>query len=258
LLMVGLIGHVLPRAYGSLRGFQRTRHLRTLTSCWPYRQEGRRAPILQPRPRRGSGGRLLSLHFAELCLILMSFQFGLWSPADVGLSAEVSGTASLAVGVVVYGLWLLLWLLVPSPLRSDQGALTYIYCRKFAQRSRGDRDNRFFIALINPVAEEFWSRGVLVYYIGSLSGSHLLGVGVGLVVCLTLHLYQGTRLLMAHAMMYGVFIALLYSPVGLMGAVGFHLAGNLYPILYGRRYIARWCAHLRELGPRTTDSVARE
>ena len=52
-------------------------------------------------------------------------------------------------------------------------------------------------------------------------------MGFGLIANQALHAYQGVRNLPQHALFYGITVALLYSPFGLMAAVVLHLFGDL-------------------------------
>jgi hypothetical protein len=49
------------------------------------------------------------------------------------------------------------------------------------------------------------------------------------------HIYQGKLQIATHVTFYTIVVALLYSPFGLIGAIGFHFAGDIYPFMSLKR-----------------------
>ena len=82
------------------------------------------------------------------------------------------------------------------------------------------------LVVLNPVREEFVYRGVFVYLLGAQLGNVPVAIGVGLVLCLVYHLYQGMRPIAFHIAFYSATVWLLYSWFGLAGCIGFHSASG--------------------------------
>ena len=99
--------------------------------------------------------------------------------------------------------------------------------------------------LFNPVIEEIMYRGILVSLFGTLIGSYLVSVTIGIFLCLGAHLYQGTRALPYHGLFYAFSVFLLFSPLGLVGAIGMHFAADFFPFVRSRAWVQQWRDHLR-------------
>ncbi|MGE3630633.1 MAG: CPBP family glutamic-type intramembrane protease, partial [Sandaracinaceae bacterium] len=93
-----------------------------------------------------------------------------------------------------------------------------------------------------PFTEESITRGILVVMLGHALGSAWLGIAVGLLVNVLVHIYQGRANLTYHVLFYAATVALLYSPVGLAGAIACHLAADLGALVFARRTLEQWRA----------------
>ena len=92
---------------------------------------------------------------------------------------------------------------------------------------RGSRFTRvlhgLLVVLVASPLEEIIYRGFFVFLLGNLLSHAWMGILAGLVLCLVVHLYQGTRA--AHTMYFVTWIVLLYSS-GLLAAIVCHAACN--------------------------------
>jgi hypothetical protein len=77
-----------------------------------------------------------------------------------------------------------------------------------------------------PMLEEVVQRGVLVYHLGIVIASPLSTIAGGLLLFLLLHAYHGIDAMPSAVLFYAIVIALLYSPLGLVGCYGFHVGCN--------------------------------
>lgn len=183
-----------------------------------------------------------------LTFILLLTYFGSgWVASDYGLKFDVHPSLSLTIGLCIdlalaisFGLVARLTGHLPMLEDVSFAALCSVWPRGRAQK------RATFVALcLNPITEEFIYRGVLVWLLGNQIGSHPTAVVLGLLVSWAVHLYQGPRALLAHTLTYAITIILLYSPLGLIGAIGFHYGGDLVPLLTIRRQMNRWISRHR-------------
>jgi membrane protease YdiL (CAAX protease family) len=87
------------------------------------------------------------------------------------------------------------------------------------------------VILFNPIYEETLFRGFLVHNLGIQVGNIYIPILVGYSVFIALHLYQGVPVIFQHTINYIFFMGFLFSPFGLIGAMGFHFGGDLFPFL---------------------------
>jgi membrane protease YdiL (CAAX protease family) len=89
-----------------------------------------------------------------------------------------------------------------------------------------------FIALVilNPLNEELIFRGVLLLMWASVLQSIWLPLLVGLFLHLLAHAYQGRAALGGFVILYVFFAGLALSPLGIWGAIGFHVMADLVPL----------------------------
>jgi membrane protease YdiL (CAAX protease family) len=87
------------------------------------------------------------------------------------------------------------------------------------------------VVLFNPIFEETLFRGFLVHNLAIVIENIYLPILVGYIVFISLHLYQGISTIKPQTINYLFFVGFLFSPLGLIGAIGFHFAGDLLPIL---------------------------
>lgn len=92
----------------------------------------------------------------------------------------------------------------------------------------------------SPLFEELVYRGFFVFHFSQLASSVFLAVFVGWLLCVVVHLYQATGRILSVTIFYGVATGLLFSPVGLLGAIGFHSGCNLEYVLRLRDIAERY------------------
>lgn len=165
-----------------------------------------------------------------------------WTWPTVGLKTEVPIAVSAAVGFVAYGAFLAL-LIVWARLRG-YGQLLDGTVRSMAAlipRGRGQKAMAWVaLCIFNPVIEELLFRGVLVYQTALAVRSVWWPIAAGLIVNIGTHWYQGARSMRIHVPFYFIAVALLFSPLGLAGAIGFHVAGDVVPMLLFRQQLAEF------------------
>jgi hypothetical protein len=205
---------------------------------------------LPPRPERGRARSLFI--FQAILIVILSIEFarGAWKPGDVGYNNEFAGWVSISAGVVIYFIFLVLFEKTARML----GRLDVIEDASFlalrAAWPRSIREKRLAIVpvfFLNPLTEELIHRGVLIYALGIHIGNFALPVIIGLILNLLMHLYQGPVALISHIFFFAIVISILFSPLGIVGAVGFHFAGDVVPIVTFRKQMLRWVhRHRRE------------
>lgn len=206
------------------------------------------------RPKQGAGERLLVSDLLALLALFVFFDLGRWHVADLGISTTVPYTLSFAAGFVAYALYVGLWWLLfymLSWLRFDARKIfgvddvpkqaTLAGLRVMWPRHRREKPLACVdLCVLNPVTEELIYRGVLVYGLGVLVGSHAAPVALGLALTLGGHAYQGPKELITHFVFYAVVVSLLFSPLGLVAAIGCHFGGDLIPVLRMKRQMKNW------------------
>jgi hypothetical protein len=90
------------------------------------------------------------------------------------------------------------------------------------------------------VIEELLFRGVLVYQTSLVLGSAWLPIAAGLAATIGNHWYQGRQAMLFHIPFFAIVVALLFSPLGLAGAIGFHVAGDVLPMFWFRQQLRQF------------------
>ncbi len=179
--------------------------------------------------------------------------FGLWyfdrpQLVDFGLGrGDIPFVFAFLLGFASYVVLIGLYKYIVRFLGMERRELanSYVVLRCIWPRSERRRRKLLAVLLANPFTEELIYRGFLVFYLGHLFDSILLFSIVGLVVCLTIHLYQGVKMLHFHALFCIASILMLLSPLGLVGCFGFHLAGDIIPFAGMRQALDAWRAQRR-------------
>ena len=192
-------------------------------------------------PRRGQGlGHLFwqSLAFFWLVFSLLD---GAWAWSDVGVSPEGNPALGFCIGLFLYAPFLLVarlaWAVLRIGLSPDAN---FQVMRMHWPRDPFEKRLVVLSAFVNPFTEEVIFRGFFVFQLSQHLGSLKLALVIGLALCLLLHLYQGFASLPEHALVYAIVVCLLYSPLGLPGAIGFHLAGDVLPLIMLKRDLRSW------------------
>ncbi len=174
-----------------------------------------------------------------------------WTWPTVGLKTGVSLAVSAIVGMLAYGALVAILTGVihvcGDPGRFLDGSVSTMAA--LVPRGRTQKAMTWIaFCLFNPVIEELLFRGVLVYQTSLVLGSPWLPIAVGLLVNIGNHWYQGWRSMLLHVPFFAVAVALLFSPLGLAGAVGFHVAGDVVPMALVRRQLRQFRERHRRVG----------
>lgn len=163
-----------------------------------------------------------------------------WTWTTAGLKTDVPLTLSAGVGFVVYIVWLVL-INVVFKLKGGDRRLVDGMVRSMAALVPRERAQKAMawvaFCVFNPVIEELLFRGILIYQTSLVLGSAWLPITVGLLVNIGNHWYQGGRSMLLHVPFFAIAVALLFSPLGLGGAIGFHIAGDVVPMALVRRQL---------------------
>lgn len=205
----------------------------------------RRNPAAAPRFRRMDAVRLWRFGARQIvfaAVLAAAWMTGGWSLASIGVHHPEKWLDSVLVGEVGF-----LLLIVAH-------SLILFVTRNFPQvRTAGARANArlwprtaglkaltiLFICVMNPFIEEIVMRGILIHQWGIALGSPVFPIAVGFVLNALLHLYQGWRLQLWHALFFAMSVTLLYSPYGLTAAIVAHIFGDSLPFLFLRRNLRR-------------------
>jgi membrane protease YdiL (CAAX protease family) len=189
------------------------------------------------RPIAKFANRFLVYQLVSLFVLFVYFNENSWTAATVGFTQEFPG-ADFAVGLFAYALLLIILALVfrlkgNAEAQADNTMTTMaaLWPRQPSQKLAMTTA----VCVINPIAEELIFRGILVYQLGLALGSFQLPIVLGLLVSLANHAYQGRRAILLHALYYVFAVVLLFSPMGLMGTIGMHFAGDIVPVALLKR-----------------------
>ena len=165
--------------------------------------------------------------------LVATFRLDGWNWESVGLTTTLHPLVSLAIGMVdYYGMCVALYGCMRAARVADLAEDSYFQVLASVwPRSPGQKLlATTAICVFNPIVEELLFRGILVHQFGLILGSATIPILSGLAAHLANHIYQGTWGLATHVPFFMLATALLYSPAGLLGAVGFHVAGDLLPV----------------------------
>lgn len=200
------------------------------------------------------------LTYLPLTLVLWVSHGRLWTFASIGFTSQMDWTWSIVVGMVYAILFafahdeLVARLsLQPSEELSSNNAM---YLRTSLPRGKLAQMMSYFDTIVfHPVYEEIIFRGFFVYYVGHLLSSPLAGAGIGLVLCVWLHLYQGGKRILPVAFFFLSTVLLLYSSFGLLAAIAFHVACNARVKRHTRQRAQEYLEFVQAC--RDTESVKR-
>lgn len=217
------------------------------------------AIISQVRRERGGSARVrrrnrfaigVALTQGVLVVLLgLTHRAGFWNAESIGVSNEVEPLVAFGAGFGEY--FLFAWACnafavgVGAGQRYSMAALRANAL--VLPSSTGQRALVFAVlGFANPVTEELWFRGLLVYQFHSIGAPLAVAIGLGAVVDLLNHAYQGRVLILFHLAFYACAVALLYSPLGLYGAIGLHFAADIMPWLGYRKQLSHYRAMRRQ------------
>ena len=207
-------------------------HQRTLV-----KKQRREKPTVTQRPPSSFAFSVLLTQLILVFFLSISYVDG-WNFESVGLKFELSSILSLIVGVICYTIFVLGLnkILKFFKLFDDVEDESYRTMLKIIPRQKLQKI-MFLLAvwMLNPLTEELMFRGILVHQLGIFLNNHWLAIILGLIVNLGNHIYQGRLQIITHTISYTFVVLLLYSPIGLIGAIGFHFAGDIYPFISLKR-----------------------
>jgi len=153
-----------------------------------------------------------------------------WSLESIGVSSLQSFLKDCAAGaglVVPYQIALVMWNRLRGREVTPSLSLQFLYARGCLLGTV----RCISIVFITPLFEEFIYRGIFVFHIGRKFNILPYMAVIGLIAHVWAHLYQGTRLVSVQACFAVILLVLLFSPLGLAGAIGFHMALNAFVYL---------------------------
>jgi membrane protease YdiL (CAAX protease family) len=209
-----------------------------------------RLPLRRPAGKFAT--RFLVYQLVSLFVLFVYFNEDSWTAATVGFTQEFPG-ADFGVGLFAYAFLLIILGFVfrlkgNGEAQADNTVTTM--AALWPRQPRQKLAMTIAVCLINPIAEELIFRGILVYQLGLALGSFQLPIVLGLLVSLANHAYQGRRAILLHTLYYVFAIGLLFSPMGLIGAIGMHFAGDIAPVSLMKRNLKNYRErHRRQAKP---------
>ncbi len=202
---------------------------------------------------------LLSHSFVA-CVLLASYG-RVWNFDDIGFRTVSPWSWTILLGLLYYSFWNLAQTLIgkfcyPAGDSAEE-VLRRVWIANFLPRGRIAQVLQVFgSAVLGPIHEEIVYRGFLVYFLGNLTGHPTLAILVGLVLCITVHLYQGFWAIPYHVLFYATVVTILYSPAGLLTAVVMHVANSLHHALTLPAHAKANLAALRQVRCRNRSEAA--
>ncbi len=254
LLFAPLYSTVPPKALDLVAAIGLLALLYTLLGLFRRRKQLQPSASRQPlrRPAKNAGARMLvwQLTFAFVLFVLVG-ENG-WTYESVGFRNDLPVLISLGLGVSLYMAFVLL---LQITLRLS-GALERVLDGNMLTIAsiypRHRRQKIYFligVCVLNPIIEELMFRGILVHQFSLAIGNFGLPVAIGLAANLGIHAYQGRTAITTHLPFYLIAVGLLYSPAGLTGAIGFHIAGDVFPFVLLKRDLCAYGERHRRTRP---------
>ncbi|HYW21161.1 MAG TPA: CPBP family intramembrane glutamic endopeptidase [Nodularia sp. (in: cyanobacteria)] len=185
------------------------------------------------RPKSGSGFYILCNQISLISFFSITYILG-WDAPSVGLKFEILPVFSLIIGLICYCIFVFILNKVLNVLRISQIVENDAYLVSVRLIPRQKLQKTLFwvaVCILNPITEELIFRGVLVHQLGIYINNYYLAILLGLFVSVGNHIYQGRLHIITHIIFYIFTVTLLYSDIGLVGSIGFHLVGDIYPFM---------------------------
>jgi membrane protease YdiL (CAAX protease family) len=217
-------------------------------------QDRARPPLRRPPAKTGS--RCLRYQLV-MVLVLWALYQESWTFSTVGFRQEFP-IADFLCGVIAYGVLILILTLLfrTTGIYDSQADNTMINMAALWPREPRQKLAMWIgVCLLNPITEELLFRGILVYQLGLALGSFQFPIVLGLVLSLGNHAYQGSRAILLHTLYYAFAIGLLFSPMGMMGAIGMHFAGDIVPVSLMKRNLKSYRARHRRLAKKVDEEL---
>ncbi|WP_425617004.1 CPBP family intramembrane glutamic endopeptidase [Anatilimnocola sp. NA78] len=188
-------------------------------------------------------------HIFVLCVLVASFG-RVWTFADVGFRTASPWSWTILVGLLCCHFMIKAQNVLAGFLYRQNAELEEQQRRMFVtmQLARGRVAQVLDVinsGIVCPIHEELVYRGFLVYMLANLTQLPWLAILFGLVICLIVHLYQGWWAIPTHILFYVGFVALLFSPAGLLAGISMHVANNTQSWLRWVFFAREYVAHLR-------------
>ena len=177
---------------------------------------------------------------------------GGWTASDLGILSFIDAPIGFALGLAGSVPFFTFLAVLPRGRRATQIAsrrADLAVLGQFLPRGRCWRILHLFdLVVFGSILEELVYRGFFVYLLGGLIGNVVVALSIGLALCLCLHLYQGVHRLGRHVAFYVIVVTLLYSPLGLGGAIGFHIGCNFLYTMNLKSVMRYYCSHRNDRG----------
>jgi membrane protease YdiL (CAAX protease family) len=200
-----------------------------------------------PRPDRAAMLASLQIQLLYGGAVFGSFLLDGLTLEQVGFSTSMPMPQALAMGIFSYLVLIAFWRF--SLAGEDDWSLEsgFEFIRSMTPRDKYAKAVSFVaFCVLNPVVEEVVYRGALVYCLGEYLNSYRTAVLISVSLTLLTHLYQGLASLRFHLAFAAMTIVLLFSPAGLVGAIGAHFAGDIVPGIFYRSDIRKWKERRRQ------------
>lgn len=197
------------------------------------KKQSREKSLKVERPKPSSSYSILIVQITLIIFFSISYNAG-WNFTSVGLKIEIAPIISLIVGNICYILFLFALTKILSILKFLEATEDDTYQVMVRLIPRQKLPKILFlisVCIFNPITEELMFRGILVHQLGLFLNNNWFSIVLGLLVNLGNHIYQGKLQITTHIIFYLFAVALLYSPFGLIGAIGFHFSGDILPFL---------------------------
>jgi membrane protease YdiL (CAAX protease family) len=182
-----------------------------------------------PERRDGTGGAhaLFAVYIGFGFILFLTYGTG-WTWPHAGVRLEIPRHHALIAGAAVF-----VATMVPCAfiLRAAIGRERWDNNVARTQSHETTPFSAFVTCGMNPIMEELVFRGIAVHLFDVATGLTGLAISMGCMACILLHSYQGIVALPFHVAFYACSIAVLYSPLGLVGCMGLHFVGDLLPTL---------------------------
>ncbi|MBD2511669.1 CPBP family intramembrane metalloprotease [Nostoc muscorum FACHB-395] len=200
------------------------------------------------RPKSSFGFLILWNQILLISFFCITYIIG-WDAPSVGLKFKIFPLFSLIIGLGFYCIFVLLLNKILNLLRVSQIVEDDAYLVSVRLMPRQKLQKVLFmiaVCILNPITEELIFRGVLVHQLSLYTNNYYLAIILGLFVSVGNHIYQGRLHIITHTVFYIFTVTLLYSDVGLIGSIGFHLAGDIYPFMWLKYQVNNYKKRRRE------------
>lgn len=228
-------------------------HLPTLLrSTFLFFWHRSRPPTRGKNVRPGLWSLLWSMLTQVPLVLVLWFSFDrVWTFESIGFALNRQWISAIVVGVSCaflfkaingyvfqFGAWL---------LKDNGGKFSGVVLQMNLPRGKFAQGLQFFdTSFFSPVFEEIIYRGFFVYFLGNVIGSPVIGVLIGLLLFVWVHLYLGPSKIIPGVTFFLACVGLLYSPFGLLSVIAFHVTWNAHYVFGLRAQCKRYMESIRE------------